>query len=131
MKLSLFKKKSDTIIKKESPLKKILSYKSLYIGVLLLLLAGFGYLGYFIYNNYYQTITQAKEIQVLRNEVAPDFIDTAKVERVINGINKKTSTEYSSELETLKNPFAAYVETTTPAAPTASTTTSTTAPAAQ
>ena len=54
------------------------------IGVLTLL-------GYFLYNNLYQTIAQSKEIILLKQEVAPDTIDLKKVNEALAAIEAKTS----------------------------------------
>ncbi len=40
-----------------------------------------GMLGYYIYKNFYLTITQAEEIVLLRQEVAPDIVDTKHFEQ--------------------------------------------------
>ena len=68
------------------------------IGVLTLL-------GYFLYNNLYQTIAQSKEIILLKQEVAPDTIDLKKVNEALAAIEAKTSKKNIFEGKSSKKLF--------------------------
>lgn len=83
------------------------SLKYLYIVTLIIIIGFIAVLGYFLYKNFYQTITQAEEIILLKKEVAPEAIDTNKVDRVLEALEQKTTTTPSVvNLGDLKNPFA-------------------------
>ncbi|MDD4900698.1 MAG: hypothetical protein PHS62_01130 [Patescibacteria group bacterium] len=56
----------------------------------------------FLYNNFYQTITQSKEVLVLREKVALSTIDMEKFNVIINKLKKKI---ISKELSNIYNPF--------------------------
>lgn len=43
----------------------------------------------FLYKNFYQTITQAKEIVILKEKVATETIDMEEFNKVINKLNQK------------------------------------------
>lgn len=45
----------------------------------------------FLYKNFYQTITETKEIMVLKQKVAVDTIDINKFNRIIDNLTKKIS----------------------------------------
>lgn len=64
-----------------------------------------GVLGYFLYTNFYQTITQSQEVILLRQEVAPNYIDIEKVERILESLDKKTTTTPAINFQGIKNPF--------------------------
>ena len=82
-------------------------YWYLFLAVVAVVLIG--YLGFFIYQNFYRTITQAEEIVVLRQEVAPDTIDTKKINEVITAINNKISPATSVNWAAAANPFVPYL----------------------
>ena len=83
--------------------KLLLSTKTIYALFILVSLVALSYLGWFIYTNFYQTITQAEEIVLLKQEVAPDIIDIDDVNEVINKINGRSAKENINQ--NLKNPF--------------------------
>lgn len=103
MKLEL-KKKNKTSKGKRS-LKKIFNIKQLYYFVYLAGVCAIIYIGYFIYENYYQTVTQAQEIADLRKEVAPESIDIERVNKVLEAIDSKATTTDSIIEQDIKNPF--------------------------
>lgn len=74
-------------------------------------------LGFFLYKNFYQTITQSKEIILLRKEVAPDSLNLEKVEKIIELLEKKTTTTEMINLEKIKDPFRS-IESRQPSPPT-------------
>ena len=80
------------------------SQKKLYVLSALIIIAVFSTLGFFLYKNIYQSITQSEQIIILRQEVAPDIIDMKKFNNVLEKIIKKTSPE-EINLENIKNPF--------------------------
>ncbi|OGY43422.1 MAG: hypothetical protein A2729_04600 [Candidatus Buchananbacteria bacterium RIFCSPHIGHO2_01_FULL_39_14] len=83
----------------------IFSLKYIYLIILIMIIGVLTLLGYFLYNNLYQTIAQSKEIILLKQEVAPDTIDLKKVNEALAAIEAKTSKKNISWSE-IKNPFA-------------------------
>lgn len=59
-------------------------------------------LSLFLYKNFYQTITQTKEIMILREKVAVETINLDKFDAIMNKLKKKTG---PLELKIIKNPF--------------------------
>jgi hypothetical protein len=60
------------------------------------------FISFFLYKNFYQTITQTKEIIILREKVAIDTVNMEKFNIIINKIAKKTT---PNMLENINNPF--------------------------
>jgi len=56
----------------------------------------------FLYKNFYQTITQTKEIIILREKVAIDTVDIEKFNIIMNKLTEKTK---PNELKNIINPF--------------------------
>lgn len=56
----------------------------------------------FLYKNFYQTITQTKEIIILREKVAIDTVNIEKFNIIINKLAEKIT---PSELKNIINPF--------------------------
>ncbi|OGY43135.1 MAG: hypothetical protein A3J62_03485 [Candidatus Buchananbacteria bacterium RIFCSPHIGHO2_02_FULL_38_8] len=83
----------------------IFSLRNTYILIIIAILLALSWVVYFLYKNIYQTITQSEEIILLKQEVAPDTINMAKVNAVLESINKKTTSTESIEWEKIKNPF--------------------------
>jgi len=48
------------------------------------------FISLFLYKNFYQTITQTKEIIILREKVAVDTVNMAKFNIIIDKLTKKT-----------------------------------------
>lgn len=59
-------------------------------------------LSLFLYKNFYEAITQTKEIIILRQKVATDAVDLEKFNIIINKLAEKTK---SYELKNIKSPF--------------------------
>lgn len=57
---------------------------------------------FFLYKNFYQTITQTKEILILREKVALDMVNIEKFNSIIDKLTKKTAPK---ELNNITNPF--------------------------
>lgn len=86
-------------------LRRLFSIKQLYYFVYIAGIGAMVYIGYFIFENYYQTVTQAREIADLRKEVAPESIDLDKINKILEAIdNKSTSTNAIIDPNT-NNPF--------------------------
>lgn len=86
--------------------------------IIILLIVGFSItLGLFLYKNFYQTITQSKEIILLRKEVAPDSLNLEKVEKIIELLERKTTTTEMINFEKIKDPFM-FIESRQPTLPT-------------
>jgi len=62
----------------------------------------FSHLSLFLYENFYQAITQSKEILILREKVAIRSINIKKFNDVMEKIKQKTA---SREIEQINNPF--------------------------
>ena len=88
--------------------KIIFARRNVYILLTLIGIAVIGYIGYFLYINFYQTITQSQEIVVLKQEVAPDTINRTKVDSVLKNIEEKTSTESMLDWDSIVNFFIPY-----------------------
>jgi len=56
----------------------------------------------FLYKNFYQTITQSKEIIILREKVAIDTVNMEKFNIIINKLTEKTTPQ---ELKNIISPF--------------------------
>ena len=56
----------------------------------------------FLYKNFYQTITQSKEILILREKVAIDTVNIEKFNIIMEKIAKKIA---PNKLENIVNPF--------------------------
>ncbi len=61
-------------------------------------------LGFFLYGNIYQTITQSEQIIILKQEVAPDIVNMKKFNDVLQKITKKTSLK-EIDWKKINNPF--------------------------
>ena len=62
----------------------------------------FGCVSLFLYENFYQTITQSKEILILQKEVAIEAINIKKFGDIMEKIKQKTSLR---EIEKFSDPF--------------------------
>ncbi len=56
----------------------------------------------FLYNNFYESVTQSEIVLVLKNEVATETFDINKFNGIIKKINQKT---YIRNIDGLNNPF--------------------------
>jgi len=56
----------------------------------------------FLYKNFYQTITQSKEILILREKVAIETVDIKKFNAIIQKIKQKTTLR---NIDKINNPF--------------------------
>ena len=85
--------------------KVLFSLRYFYIIIFILLAGSLVILGNFLYANFYQTISQSEEIILLKQEVAPDIIDTKKVETVLDQINKKPLRSEEINFDEIFDPF--------------------------
>jgi len=60
------------------------------------------FISLFLYKNFYQTITQTKEIMILREKVAIDTVNMEKFNIIMNKIAQKNT---SIELRNIISPF--------------------------
>ncbi len=60
------------------------------------------FMSLFLYKNFYQTITQAKEIIILKEKVAVDTVNMQKFNILMDKITKKTT---PNELKNIISPF--------------------------
>ena len=88
-------------------LKIFLSLRVIFILVIIIFIAIVGYLGWFLYNNLYQTIAQTEQIIVLRAEVSPYSIDIKQFNTILETLEKKTSQKNLKKINwsEIKNPF--------------------------
>jgi len=80
--------------------KIISSWLTLIIIILTLVILIF--ISLFLYKNFYQTITQTKEILILRKKVALDTINMEKFNLIIDKLAKKTAPK---QLDNIISPF--------------------------
>lgn len=59
-------------------------------------------LSLFLYKNFYETITQTKEIIILREKVAVDMVDLEKFNAIMNKLAEKIAPR---ELKNIRSPF--------------------------
>lgn len=90
------------IIKQQLKLtpKKISSWLTMIIIILTLIILVL--ISLFLYKNFYQTITQAKEVLILREKVALDTINLEKFNLIIDKLAKKTAPK---QLGNIISPF--------------------------
>src|SRR3989344_2785456 len=85
--------------------KLLLSLKYLYLVIALIVIASMGLLGWFLYKNLYQTIAQTEQIQLLKQEVAPDIVDIDQFTTALDQLNNKTTTAPSINWKNEASPF--------------------------
>ncbi|MCK4554353.1 hypothetical protein KAU19_05345 [Candidatus Parcubacteria bacterium] len=73
-----------------------------YFLVIIASLFVFGCVSLFLYENFYQTITQSKEILILQEKVAIEAINMKKYDIVMEKIKQKTSLR---KIEKFSDPF--------------------------
>jgi len=94
-------------------IRRLLNVRNLYMILGVAVIIGFGILGLFLYQYFYQTITQSERVILLKHEVAPDAINMQVVSRVVAFMDSKSSMA-NIEWDKIKNPFIVNT-TTTPA----------------
>ena len=70
--------------------------------IILITLVTLIFVSLFLYKNFYQTITQAKEIIILREKVAINKVNIVKFNTIINKLTKKTT---AREIKNIISPF--------------------------
>lgn len=60
------------------------------------------FISLFLYKNFYQTITQAKEILILKEKVAIDMVDMEKFNIIMDKLEEKTK---PAEFKNIISPF--------------------------
>jgi hypothetical protein len=73
------------------------SLKYFYAIFILLIIGASAILILFLYKNFYVTIAQTEQIILLKKEVAPDFIDIDRVNKVLNALAEKATTPEITE----------------------------------
>lgn len=101
MKLKLKKNK---VNKKKTEIN--FSAKYLYVMSWVLMIGTTTYLGFFLYKNFYQTVAETDEIILLKQEVAPDTLNTQKIDEVLRSLNKKINNTSTPDYSNVKNPFS-------------------------
>jgi hypothetical protein len=81
---------------------KIIRY--FYLLTIVIILVAIVSLTKFLYGNFYETLTQAKKIEILRNEVPLESVNLKQFEEAENRLNTKLN--YSPTLPA-KDPFSA------------------------
>ncbi|MFA6322307.1 MAG: hypothetical protein WCX71_02405 [Candidatus Buchananbacteria bacterium] len=87
--------------------------KHLYFIFTLIVLGLFSILGYFLYENLYQTIAQAQEVILKKKEIAPEALDMEQITKTLKFLDEKTTSTDRINLSTVRDPFF-YKSTTTP-----------------
>ncbi|MDX9893289.1 MAG: hypothetical protein RB292_02645 [Patescibacteria group bacterium] len=86
--------------------KKFLSTKLIAMIILASFVIVLAFLGWFLYKDFYQTITQSQQIIVLRSEVSPYTVDVDKFNKALQSLEQKV--DKNSQLvnwPAVKNPF--------------------------
>ncbi|MFH1866768.1 MAG: hypothetical protein ABIJ81_01655 [Patescibacteria group bacterium] len=82
-----------------------LLYKLVPIVIILAILVALGWSVIFLYLNFYQTLTQAEEVSILRSQVSLRTINLKLYDQVFSALAHKK--EFDAEkLKNLNNPFA-------------------------
>ena len=105
MKFKLKKKNKVSRGKERMSIRRLFSVKQLYYLVYIVGIGAMVYIGYFIFENYYQTVTQAQEIADLRKEVAPESINLERVNKILGAIDNKSTTTNAIIDPNINNPF--------------------------
>lgn len=87
-------------IKLKITLQKIFTY--LYLLVIISITASLFFIFNFLYNNFYLTITQSREIINLESQVAEETVDMKKYDAVMKNIEEKNK---MPEVSNINNPF--------------------------
>ena len=80
------------------------SIKYFYVLIIIMMAFALSLLSLFLYQNLYKSITQSEQIILLKQEVAPDTIDLARVDSVLSALKQKVSQKTINWLE-IKNFF--------------------------
>jgi len=72
------------------------------VSIILIILIILVFISLFLYKNFYQTITQSKEILILQKKVAVDTINMQKFDLIMDRLTKKTAPK---ELINIISPF--------------------------
>ncbi len=95
------------MLNKQNVLKKInfkLIIKTLPLATIFILLIILIYVSFFLYKNFYQTITHAQKIELLRNQVSVIKLDIDLYEKIVKNLEKRKNFDFAG-LSDLKNPF--------------------------
>lgn len=83
--------------------------KYTYYAIITVIILGLGISIFFLYDNFYQTLTQARVVYILKSQVAFETVDMSLWNKVIQNFqNKKTPHFKEGILKT--DPFAPLVE---------------------
>ena len=83
--------------------------KGIYYLILTLILLSVGVTVYFLYDNLYNTLAQAKVVYVLKSQVAYKIIDTTLWTKVEDSLNKK-KTLHLTATTLVADPFIPFIE---------------------
>lgn len=78
--------------------------KTLPLATIFILLIILIYVSFFLYKNFYQTITHAQKIELLRNQVSVIKVDIDLYEKIVKNLEKRKNINFTG-LSDLKNPF--------------------------
>lgn len=79
-------------------------FKIIYPLLIITIIGGMIALANFLYKDFYQTITQAEEVTLLRAQVAPDIVNIKIFDEVIKKLDEKMN-KPRLDKESIKNPF--------------------------
>ena len=84
----------------------LIAYSAKYLKLIIIIIsfAAFGYLGFFLYQKMYLTISQSEEIKVLRQEVAPYSIDKDEIKKTLESLDNKTKPN-NINYDQIQDPF--------------------------
>ena len=83
--------------------------KYIYYTIITLAVVALGGVVFFLYNNFYQTLTQAKVVYVLRSQVAFEIVDMDLWHKVLKNFQDK-KTPRVEEGKIIDDPFGELVE---------------------
>jgi len=72
------------------------------LAIILIIIIILSYVSLFLYKNFYQTITQTKEILILKQKVAIDTVDMDKFNLIINRLAAKI---IPKKIKAVNSPF--------------------------
>lgn len=88
------------LAEKKISIKKIAHYINFSLAIVAIFTAYFVLM--FLYNNFYEAITQSDVIIVLKRDVASEMVDMKKFDEIIEKLEKKSAIH---EVKAINNPF--------------------------
>ena len=89
-------------------IKNLVSVKAIIALIFIVFSVGISFLGWFLYNDFYRTISYSQDITVLRNEVSPYTVNLQKFNITLQALQDKIAATSSNQInwQEIKNPFS-------------------------